>query len=465
MLSWKFDGYPWAKLLYDFIRANWGVSPHIDVMVHRRGAKSTTNLIIGIEECLREPNVRTAVLCTTKEQAREVCEESLTAILADCPKDIAPRRVKNDFAWVFDHNGSKIQILSADRINNNSGRGRKFRFIHVMEAGHIANLGGILKSVLSPTLRDVTGKTNGTMVLESTPPVEEEHDFEKLWAQAELDKRTFFLPLSANTFASPAFVRAAKDDCGGENTEEYLREYELRFGTGKNKTAIPEFTPEKQKTVVREIARPLNADRYAILDPGGEHPTGSLWLFYDFENDLLVVEDEWLGDNVTTDVIAATVAEKELGLGWNHAQGKLHRIADNNAIILLRDLHKDYGLCYRATAKDDKDAQVNKVRVMLRDNRIAIHPRCEILIKTLRIAKRSKIKRKSFIEMDEIGHADLLDCLIYCVRNVRKHDMPEPEKPLPAGMEQLRPTPAPPTEAKQLARQLSKARWSALRRW
>lgn len=464
MLSWKFDGYPWAKELYDFVRSHWGVSPHIDVMVHRRGAKSTTNLIIGIEEALRAPNTRCAVLCTTKEQARDVCEESMVAILEDCPKDIAPRRVKNDFAWVFDHNGSKIQILSADRINNNSGRGRKFRFIHVMEAGHIPGLGGILKSVLSPTLRDVTGRTTGTMVLESTPPIEEEHDFEKLWIQAQLDGRSFFLPLSLNKHASPAFVKAAKDDCGGENTEEYLREYELKFGTGKNKTAIPEFTPEKQREVVRVVERPVSADRYAVLDPGGEHPTGELWGFYDFEKDLLVIEDEWLGDNVTTDVIATTTKEKELFLGWDRAQGKLSRIADNNNVILLRDLNKDHKLCFYATAKDDKDAQVNKTRVMFRDNRIAIHPRCELLIKTLRIAKRSKVRKKSFIEMDEIGHADLLDCLLYMVRNVRKHALPEPEKPVPAGLGQIK-QPEPVNQTKSLARQLSKARWKALRTW
>lgn len=463
-MSWKFDGYPWARLLYDFIRSHWGISPHLDVMVHRRGAKSTTCLIIGIEECLRAPNTSCAVLCTTKEQARDVCNESLTAILADCPKDIAPRKIRNDFTYVFDHNGSKIQILSADKLNNNSGRGRKFRFIHVMEAGHIANLGGILKSVLSPTLRDVTGRTTGTMVLESTPPIEEEHAFEKLFQEAEIDGRSFYLPLSANKDASPAFVKACQQDCGGENTPEYQREYELKFETGKNKTAIPEFTLEKQKEVVKDVPRPHNADRYASLDPGGEHPTGELWGFYDFEKDLLVIEDEWLGDNVTTDVIASKTKEKEEFLGWQRSTGKLYRIADNNNIILLRDLHQQHGLLFRATAKDDKDAQVNRVRVMFRDNKLLIHPRCELLIKTLRIAKRSKIKKKSFLEMEDIGHADLLDTLIYMARNIRKHDMPaaEPQKPV---LETVVPPPQPLTQAKTLSKQLVKMRWAALRRW
>src|SRR6266849_3956308 len=82
VLSWKFQEFPWCKDLYSFLRDNWGLNPHLDVLMHRRGGKSTTNLIIAIEECIRNPNARVAVLCTTKEQAREVCDESMTAILA-----------------------------------------------------------------------------------------------------------------------------------------------------------------------------------------------------------------------------------------------------------------------------------------------------------------------------------------------------------------------------------------------
>jgi hypothetical protein len=49
----------------------------------------------------------------------------------------------------------------------------------------------------------------------------------------------------------------------------------------------------------------------------------------------------------------------------------------------------------------------------------------QALIKTMKMAKREKTARGlSFVEMDEIGHADLLDCLIYLIRNVNRHAMP-----------------------------------------
>lgn len=472
-LSWKFRDYPWAKDLYKFIRENWGASPHLDVMMHRRGAKSTTCEIIGIEECIRVARTTCGVLCTTKEQARQVCEESFAAILDDCPKAIAPRRVKNDFTWVFDHNDSRIIILSADRLNAKSGRGRKFRFIHVMEAAFIPGLRKILRSVLLPTLRDVTGRSNGLMVLESTPPdddVAEEdiEDWEKIWAEAELEHRTFFLPLSKNTHASPDFVAACKKDSGGEESSEYQREYELKLGVKSRRTVVPEFTHERafigvdgKPPVVREVPRPPGADRYESLDPGGDHPTALLFGFYHFEEDLVVIEDEWFSFDATTDVIAAAAKEREQGM-WAGETGKLLRVSDNNRPITLRDMHRLHGLVFYETRKDEKEAQINKTRVMFRDHRIAIHPRCTRLIKTLRIARRSKNKHKGFMEQEGIGHADLLDCLLYLVRNVRKHQMPD-VAPTPTPADFARP--APPPQA-NVARKFSRAAFGrALRRW
>lgn len=438
VLSWKFQDYPWAKDLYTFIRGKWG-GPPLPIQIHRRGTKSTTCMIIGIEECLRTPHTTYGILCNTKDQARDIGDESLTAILGDCPPEVAPRKVKNDYTWVFDHNGSKIVILPAEKLSAKAGRGRKFRFLHVLEAAFIPGLKKLIRSILGPTLLDVTGKWRGQIVLESTPPddsvAEEDVEFwNETWAEAEAIGNTFFLPLSKNKHASPEFVAACKAMAGGEHSEEYQREFELHTDARGRTTAIPEFQTARA-SVVRVVDRPLTADRYESLDPGGTHPTGELWGFYDFEQDLLVVEDEWLKDKGLTSDIVKINEEKEVKLWGPAPGGKLYRIADNNNQTLLRDLHIDHGLLFHATAKDDKDAQINKTRVMFRDNRIAIHPRCEILIKTLLIARRAKSKRAGFEEAKGIGHADLLDCLLYMVRNLRRHNMPEVAAPVGAEAE------------------------------
>jgi hypothetical protein len=428
-LSWKFQRHPWGKDMYDFVRAHWG--QHVHFRVHRRGIKSSTGLIIGIEECLRAKGIDVAVVCKTERQVQNIIDRLLLPLLEDCPRNYQPRRIKNDFSYVFDHNNSKISILPTDSQNFTKARGRKFRYILIMEAGFIPDLDVIVKQVLAPTTRDVLGEWRGTIVMESNRAEGPGHPWIKLYEEAELEGRTFYLPLSKNKYAAPSFVQECKDDCGGEDTIEYRAEYECEWVFDDESTVIPEFTQrrafegdeaKKLPPIVRELPRPAGSDLYASLDPGGRHTTGHLWGYYHFEMDTVVIEEELMLPNMTSDDLAVKLKEKELAL-WEKPE-RVTRIADNNNVILLYDLARLHGLRYLATAKDNKDAQINQVRVMVREGRIAIHPRCRTLIKTMRLAKRTETARGlSFVEMDEIGHADLLDALIYLVRNVKRHTM------------------------------------------
>lgn len=431
-LSWKFQRHPWGKEMYDFVRAHWG--QHVHFRVHRRGIKSSTGLIIGIEECLRMPGIDVGVVCKTERQVQNIVDRLMLPLLGDCPRSLQPRRIKNDYSYVFDHNGSKISILPADSQNFVKARGRKFRYILIMEAGFIPDLDIIVKQVLAPTTRDVLGEWRGTIVMESNRADGPGHPWISMYEEAELEGRTFYLPLSKNKWASPQFVQECKDDCGGEETIEYRAEYECEWVFDDESTVIPEFTqkrafdgdPDKKlPPIVREIVRPPGSDLYSSLDAGGRHHTGHLWGYYHFESDLVVIEDELMLLNMTTDDLAYKLRQRDAALWGEKPDGKIVRVADNNNVILLYDLIRLHGLRYMASAKDNKDAQINQVRLMVRDGRLVIHPRCRLLIKTLRMAKREKTARGlSFVEMEEIGHADLLDCLIYLVRNVRRHATP-----------------------------------------
>jgi hypothetical protein len=432
-LRFKFKDRPWQRRMYEFARALIGQL--IVFLCHRRSGKSTCGIVLLLEECIRNSNTTCAIICKTKDQARAICEETLPELLGDCPRELAPRRIKNDFAYAFDHNDSKLVILAADGLSSTRIRGRKFKFILVTEAGFIDNLENLVKSILLPTTRDVLGQFRGTILLESTPSEEEDHDFEHLWEAALLDERAFLLPVSANNDLAPEVVELFKKDCGGEDSETYQREYECKFGTTKNRNAIPEFTQErafvgdlekKLPPIVREVTRPAGADRYASMDPGGTHLTGMVWGHYNFESDLVCIEDEEALDNTTSDVVAKLVTDREKKLWGENPDGRLLRVADNDNVILLYDLQREHGVKFVSSAKDNKDAQINKLRLMVRNGRIAIHPRCKLLIKTLRLARRAKQKRKGFEEMEKegLGHADLLDALLYLVRNVRRHEMP-----------------------------------------
>ena len=89
------------------------------------------------------------------------------------------------------------------------------------------------------------------------------------------------------------------------------------------------------------------------------------------------------------------------------------------------ELHK---LGVMPTRKDDKEAQVNALRMLVKDENIRIDPSCTMLIGTLRTAVWNKA-RTSFERLREYGHADALDALIYLHRNVGRYSNPYPGIP------------------------------------
>lgn len=447
LANWHFEQFTWARKFYDFYREFTGDTCWL--LAHRRSGKSTSALIVGLEDCFRYPNTKVAVVCKTKEQAKAICEESFKALLEDCPETLKPRPIKASYNYRF-HNGSEITVFPADGSHASKIRGRRFRLIIVTEAGHIPRLRTLIAGDLAPTLGDPTGRFKGSMIIESTPPDERDDEFdateyEKMYREAELDGHAFFFPLSQNTEAKPEYVEDCIRKSGGADTVFFRREYECEFVSESEQTAVPEFTHKRAfegdplkrlPPIVREYLRPPGVDRYVSLDPGGTHLTGLVFGFYDFCEDKIVIEDELALRNFTSDELVRLVREKEKELWGNEREFKLYRFSDNNNQLLLYDLWRQHNLKFEGTGKDHKFAAINKVRLMIRDGSLVIHPRCRVLIKTLTIAKFAKSENRGFQESKEIGHADLLDALIYLVRNVRRKEIPQ-HVVLPAAAEGL----------------------------
>ena len=70
-----------------------------------------------------------------------------------------------------------------------------------------------------------------------------------------------------------------------------------------------------------------------------------------------------------------------------------------------------------ATKKDDKEAAINTLRVMLASKKIIIHPRCQTLIRHLRNVKWDSTGKK-FARSPDDSHYDAADAAIYLVRSI-----------------------------------------------
>ena len=81
---------------------------------------------------------------------------------------------------------------------------------------------------------------------------------------------------------------------------------------------------------------------------------------------------------------------------------------------------------FSPTAKDNKEAAINLLRILIAEEQLVIHPRCEVLRTHLRYAVWNKTKTR-FEQSKKHGHYDAVDALIYMVRNVNRYRNPVPK--------------------------------------
>lgn len=196
------------------------------------------------------------------------------------------------------------------------------------------------------------------------------------------------------------------------------------------RSIIPEFSNDLQQELITEWPRPAFCSKYVAMDIGFKDLTVVLFGYYDFDNGVTVVEDEIVinGPQMTTEILAKLIREKETALWTDSLTGEFDaphlRISDNN-LIVINDLYRLHGLQFMPAQKDNKEMQLNQVRMELSELKIIINPRCKTLISHLKYGMWNKA-RSSFMRGADNGHADAIDALIYLIRHVDKSKNPYP---------------------------------------
>ena len=139
---------------------------------------------------------------------------------------------------------------------------------------------------------------------------------------------------------------------------------------------------------------------------------------------MYVIEGEWFEPSKNTKEIAEEIKKLEDSIFPNNRM--YLRFSDTDP-RLISDLSTLHDLEFGRTRKDNKDAQVNYVRNMVASSRLFIHPRCVNLARQLRIGIWNEQKTK-FARANMEGHFDLIDALVYLLRNIDIYDNPYPHK-------------------------------------
>lgn len=432
ILEWKLSIT--QQKIYDFI-VN---SPDRNLVVNgsRRMGKSFYLTIIAFQQCLKKPKSIVKMVQPEVKMIRTNIRPIIQKIIEDCPESIKPHFKTQDNIYLFP-NGSEIQLAGSDNGNHEKLRGGDADLCIIDEAGFCSELDYIIRSVLGPT----TFLTKGKIIISSTTPPNPDHEFVKYMQKAELEgrviRKTIFDALEDDRgsmyprITEEIIADEIKKHDGGMDSESFRTEFLCEVIYNSNEAVVPEFTKEIQEDTIVNWSKPVFYDRYVAMDIGYVDLTAVLFGYWDFDNGVLVIEDEFYinGPAMTTITLAKNIHEKEESLWINRFTGELEkpylRVSDNN-LQLINDLQKDYGLTFIATEKHNKDQYLGELRKMVANRQIIINPKCKVLISHLKSATWNK-QRSDFKRSPDNGHYDAVAALMYLTRNIDKTRNPYPK--------------------------------------
>jgi hypothetical protein len=399
-------------------------------LLARQSGKSVLLAILALEAALKKPNSIIKLVTDTKIHVRSIFEKIFIELLEDCPEDVRPVYKTAEYTYYFG-NGSQVQLAGSDNKHYEKLRGQKAALILVDEAGFCNDLDDMVRSVLLPT----TTHTGGRIVLASTPPEEETHDFLKYIEEAEFSGKLIKKTIFDNPLLKPEQVKNIVDKMGGVTNERFRREYLCELVKSSSLSVVPEFNSDVEKEIVKEWPRPPFFDNYVSMDLGFQDMTALLFGYYDFRAGKIIIEDELPFHFKESDQhigkLVKQIAEKENELWYSALTSELKvpylRVSDINPIVTNEIYKVSKGeINFSRAAKDDKETAINNVRVLLASKKIIINPKCKTLIRHLKNVRWKKGKEEFARSVDD-SHYDFVDALIYFVRTVQTNKNPYPK--------------------------------------
>lgn len=450
-----------------WVRRFWDGEGHAVWLIGRQRGKTYDALTMVDEFARSTPNAIIRYCAKTKDSALSIVVPNLDVLYADCPPELQPKR-EGDFIWRWD-NGSSMVLFGTDAESFSKGRGPRTHLQLLDECGFYQDLVRV-ENALFPAFQTTGGKA----LYLSTPPESSAHPYNERIAAARsagrLEHDTFWNNVRVNheqvirdEAARLGMTRAEFLDCS-----YFRREYLAQQVTETTRAAVPSWNvgePDAEGRspahveIVKEWTRPPHFDAYTGHDWGGQtgDPHAALFGYVDSKASKLIIEDEDEIRGVDTEQLIARWKAKETKLwGERKWDGTLFgagffeehtkalpdflkpaisslvpsqpfiRVCDTDE-QLQRDMMES-GYAMLASAKHDKHLWVDSTVVLVRQRRLVIHPRCKRLIAQLYSTLWDKTR--STWEHTPLDHGDLLDCLVFIVRNVFWNHDPYPPVPV-----------------------------------
>ncbi len=342
-------------------------------------------------------------------------------VLASCPEALWPKFSRGKYTY---SNGAQVLFVGLDK-NPNKLRGNRILLIIIEEAGFVDSekLQYVLDSVIAGAqLREPNART----VLISTPPEEgQDHYFCTVADQCALSGSYIKITIDDSglpTAAIEAFIKKL----GGRHTVAFRREGLCERILDKTRALCEEWDDR----FVQAIEPDEFFQYYHKLtgqDLGRVDHTALIYGYYDFKRAALVITHESTMDGPawTTETLRDEIHAKEKE-AFGEFKG-FRRISDNNNPHLLQDLGSIHNVHFMPVTKDSSlESMVNRVREWVKAGRVLVHPRCKMVIGSLKYGVWDK-NRREFSQSKVYGHYDHFAALMYTLIHT-----PVASNPIPA---------------------------------
>lgn len=390
----------------------------------RRFGKTTIDLTFVLENLIQNEGWVWRWCEPWKYQAREIVMPEVSNIQRIIPKKYQFKFYKTDSFYEYPATGSRLYLRGVNEDKGESARGSFAHGITADELGSWKEPSYILREVLASQLLT----TRGSLHKLSTPPKDLGHlwyaDKEKAMREDRYIKR---LSTDNQSLTAEALQELA-DELGGMGSVAWRREALCEEIPDPELQIVPEWddTEGGSNVLPDDHPRPPFFDAYVGGDNGVDDNAAILFGYYDFLNDWIVIEDEYISHGKGSDekVLEAKRREKEL---WD-GKPPYRRVLDADKQVLI-DIIARHKYTVYLPEKTDRLAAIHALRKRIREGRFKVKARCRILRHQLRVGMWKDEKHTDFQRSNEdqrLKHLDALAGAVYFNRSVVTNRNPYP---------------------------------------
>lgn len=380
--------------------------------------KSFLQVILAIEDCLREPNTYPVYIIGPElKQTKEIITPIFDRLTRDAPPGFI-RKLKSENKFMVGKNMLILGGFNRDYIDTLRGQRAKSIYIEEARDCDAENFIYGIKDVLLYLI----GHSKGNITLLTTTPKDLYHPFLTVVVpKAQLQDSYFLRTIDDNPTLDEEAKALLISEGGGRYSETTKRELYCERVRAGECVVVPSFDESKHVNPI--LKNPEYGNWILFGDYGGVRD--KTWLgigYYDFPNATFNVVDEAVFPaNTSTIKMLPDFARLEAHVPAQTPAGDdlIVPIKLDAPGQILVDLRQEHNLKCDLPQKYEFDWSVNQLEIAFRTNRINIHPRCKFLVTSLAAGMFNK-QRTDFLRNEALGHCDAIAGLMYGWHNADK---------------------------------------------